>query len=373
MSAAAATVLAVREAIEAILELQDEYTPKKTPAMDRRRELISGVVTQELRNFLETHPSLSPLEWSVQGRNGSGSNAGVPWIRIYDPEKSPSATVGTYIVYLFSQEGASAYLVLMGGTSQWSEARQKFLSRPPAEVAAKVEWARSALAAEDTDGLLTSISLESDFDTPRGYERGAMYAIEYPKGAVPGDAELKEDIVRMARLLQRLYAVEPPLGRSDDIPEVSDVVLAATQAAGNTRKARARGQGFALSQAAKVAIEERAVALVIKHFEQLQYSVDNVGATESYDLVATKDGTPIHVEVKGTTSFGQQVILTFNEVEHHRDVYPHNALAIVHSIVLDRSVEPPVASGGVLVIEQPWAIDQTDLVPISYKYSVGLG
>ncbi len=55
------------------------------------------------------------------------------------------------------------------------------------------------------------------------------------------------------------------------------------------------------------------------------------------------------------------------------DVYPHNALAIVHSIVLDRSVEPPVASGGVLVVEQPWAIDQTDLVPISYKYSTGLG
>ncbi|MBP2211105.1 hypothetical protein JOJ87_001449 [Rhodococcus ruber] len=362
----------MREAIEEILELQDEYSPKKTPAMDRRRELISGVIVPELRDFVQSHPALAPLGWSVQGKNSSGSNSGVPWVRVYSPEKSPSATDGTYIVFLFGQGGRSAYLVLMGGTSQWSEARQKFLRRPPAEVAAKVDWARTALAAEETDDLLTSISLDSDFDTPRGYERGAMYAIEYPKGAIPGDDELKNDVVRMVRLLQRLYEVEPPTGSADDIPEVSDAVLSATQAAGNTRKTKARGQGFALTQDQKIAVEERAVAVATEYFENLYYAVENVGATESFDLVATKGDERLTVEVKGTTSLGQEVVLTRNEVLHHKEAYPNNALVIVRSIVLDRTVEPPAASGGVIGVTHPWAIDDEDLTPVSYRYATGL-
>jgi len=367
-----ATVLAVREAIEEVLELQTKYDHRKTDAMDRRRELISKVIADQVREALDSNPTLSRLGWSVEGSNGKGFNAAVPWVRIFDREQSPSATDGAYVVYLFGGKGASAYLTLMSGTSEWSESRKKFVARPPEEIAARVKWAREALAPEATSDLLTSITLDSKMLQPVGYERGAVYAIEYEKGLVPSDDVLAQDIARMAQLLRRLYAADATPGDAVAAPEVSDAVLAADQSAGNMHKTGRIGQGFALSQDAKVAIELRAVAVATEHFENLGFSVSDVGATESFDLVATRDEVTLSVEVKGTTSLGQEVILTRNEVLHHQQVYPDNALAVVHSIVLDRTVEPPVASGGVLVVRQPWSIDEVDLTPVSYRYSTGL-
>ncbi|MFF0818313.1 MrcB family domain-containing protein [Rhodococcus sp. NPDC003318] len=362
----------MREAIEEVLELQALYDHRKTDAMDRRRELLSKVIAEEVREALDSSTEMSSLGWSVEGSNGKGFNAAVPWVRIFDREKSPSATTGAYVVYLFGGKGASAYLTLMSGTSEWSESRKKFVARPPEEIAAKVKWARETLASEATSDLLTSITLDSKKLQPVGYERGAVYAIEYEHGLVPGDGVLRQDIARMSQLLRRLYAADGTPGALVEAPEVSDAMVAAAQSAGNTRKTQGRGQGFALSQDAKVAIELQAVAIATEHFENLGYVVSDVGATESFDLLAAQDDTTVSVEVKGTTSLGQEVILTRNEVLHHQQVYPDNALAIVHSIVLDRTVEPPVASGGVLVVRHPWAIDEVDLTPVSYRYSTGL-
>jgi hypothetical protein len=44
----------------------------------------------------------------------------------------------------------------------------------------------------------------------------------------------------------------------------------------------------------------------------------------------------------------------------------------VHSIHLDRSADPPLASGGELAVTSPWQMDEVDLTPIAYMYSTGL-
>jgi hypothetical protein len=47
-------------------------------------------------------------------------------------------------------------------------------------------------------------------------------------------------------------------------------------------------------------------------------------------------------------------------------------LAVVHNILLDRSVSPSVASGGRLELVQPWRIEDDALTALSYQYETGL-
>lgn len=154
----------------------------------------------------------------------------------------------------------------------------------------------------------------------------------------------------------------------DLVPEVADAQVLADEAAG--RSPRRAMLSTALE---RKLIEERAIRVATEHLEALGYRVDDVGAYESYDLACHRDEERLYVEVKGTTSHGEAVILTKNEVELHRAAHPANALAIVRRIGLDRSVEPLEAFGGELVLTMPWKIDDEALTPLSYQYSTGLG
>ncbi|HKP44028.1 protein NO VEIN domain-containing protein [Mycobacterium sp.] len=118
-------------------------------------------------------------------------------------------------------------------------------------------------------------------------------------------------------------------------------------------------------------MEEHAVQVATTHFvsEPLGYKVEDVGLRESYDLHATKAGSIVKVEVKGTTSNGSEIVLTRNEIELHRNDHPANALAIVRNIKLHRHADaPPTAGGGELILEMPWTVDDKRLAAIAYRY-----
>lgn len=159
------------------------------------------------------------------------------------------------------------------------------------------------------------------------------------------------------------YAIEDA---PREAPEVLDAEVLADAAAG-----RATRQ-LLMSPAERRAIEVQAVRVVADHFEELGYRVADVGATESYDLDARRGDERVYVEVKGTTTSGDSVILTKNEVALHRSCFPHTALAIVRHITLDRSTEPPTAAGGELVLIHPWSPGDDDLTPLSYSYRVDI-
>jgi hypothetical protein len=127
-----------------------------------------------------------------------------------------------------------------------------------------------------------------------------------------------------------------------------------------------------LTAAENKAIEQRAVELTRAHFDDLNYETKDVGSEESYDIRATKDGQTIKVEVKGTTSDGSDVTLTWNEVELHESEHPYNAFAVVRHITLHRNGDQSTATGGDLVLEMPWKLDPGRLQPIAYRYRTGL-
>lgn len=149
-------------------------------------------------------------------------------------------------------------------------------------------------------------------------------------------------------------------------PEVADAVTAAEKSASRRRS----GQGMRLSHADRAAIEAHSVALACDYLRQKGYTVRDVGAIESYDLDATRSGEHLYVEVKGTTSYGEEIILTKNEVELINTKHPDTMLIVVSNIHLDSNGTLSQASGGTLQATRPWLIEQGHLTPISYRYKI---
>jgi hypothetical protein len=156
-----------------------------------------------------------------------------------------------------------------------------------------------------------------------------------------------------------------PLAGPATPPEIAD----ATDAV----RAIAKGQGFSprLKAADRKAIEMRAMELATAYFASDGYDVDDVSATQPYDLRCTKGTTGVDVEVKGTTTIGEIVLLTPGEVQHALASFPDTALAVVRDIALhDAGTASANATGGTLEVHRPWRPLDTELKPVGYTYTV---
>jgi Domain of unknown function (DUF3883) len=106
------------------------------------------------------------------------------------------------------------------------------------------------------------------------------------------------------------------------------------------------------------------MAAAKKYFRHKGFDVEDVSARRSYDLLCRRGVIECHVEVKGTTTAGEAIVLTNNEVKHACDQRNTCVLFILHSIRL----EGPKASGGKQLVVNPWQLQQTHLTPVSYIY-----
>ncbi|WP_166022694.1 MrcB family domain-containing protein [Streptomyces chilikensis] len=372
----------MNDALARVMDLQLRYTWRATPEMERRGVIVREEIPRALAPHREAMAGTLgvPVERvRIEGADGAGRKSRVPWVRVCDPERSPSAMNGWYVVLLFSGDGARVYLALMQGTTYWTGTELR--SRSSEELTARVNWAHPHVieAAEDRAGMLRRIDLAGG-KLGRSYELGVVVALGYRRDALPGTDAFVDDLLFMTGLLRRVYAAESEATYipGDPVPEVLDAEVSADRAAGRgavgTRPASATrsGQGFLLSAVERRVIEAHSVAMATEHFAAQGWTVEDVGARRPYDLHLTRGDEELHVEVKGTTSLGQAVVLTRAEVEAQRAFAPHNALVVVHSIRLDRSGAEVTAEGGVLHCTSPWVMEQPDLTPISYRYRTDL-
>ena len=150
-------------------------------------------------------------------------------------------------------------------------------------------------------------------------------------------------------------------------PEVGEAEQAVRQAAGRSREAAGRGQGFLLDQHTKLAVEAHAMNLARAHYAALGTVVDTA-LRRSWDYEVTIDDTCWHIEVKGTTGDSSEVLLTPNEVAHAR-TYPFVALFIVSNITVQSGEhDERTTAGGATTLLHPWNIDDGQLQPLGYKY-----
>ena len=133
---------------------------------------------------------------------------------------------------------------------------------------------------------------------------------------------------------------------------------------------RSGGQGYGLNAAERLAVERLAMDKALAFFEAAGYEeVTDVGSVKPYDISMKKAGQEYIVEVKGTTSGGESIFLTKNEVQVHRERHPHNFLFVVSNIKLVRS-DTPIAVHGDEAVTPSWDIKEDALTPVTYSYSV---
>jgi hypothetical protein len=351
--------------------LQPAWSYRRSPEMDERGRLVRDAIPAWLearRPELAAAIGIPTDDLLVKGRDGTGRKTRIPWVRFGSRTFSPSATEGFYVVYLFDARGDAVYLSLNQGTTNLAGGDYK--PKPRHVVRGHAEWGRATVAEwlDRRTGLTPLVLQDRPDGLGRGYEAGDIASVRYAGGAVPNDGGLLADVLSFAEALGVVYEAQGRDPLPFQAPEVELAEEAAAVAAGKRR--RARGAGFSTNAEEIRIVEQHAVDLATAHYEALGWDVDDVGRTQSYDLDVRRPDRRLHVEVKGTTSDGELVTLTDAEVRLHARVPPDNALVVVRRIALDRSVSPPIASGGELREIRPWHIDPARLRPIAHRYTV---
>ena len=161
----------VRETLQEIVTLQKSYDASKTPEMDRRGSLIRRTLPAEIQSISpELRQALGVYgeDAQVEGKDNQGQMSRIPWVRWFSDSRSPSATSGWYVVYLFHPDGSGVSLCLSHGSTEI--VGTGFVNRSDAEVAELMSWATGVLGSEfeaDPD-IRLGISL-GRFDLARGY------------------------------------------------------------------------------------------------------------------------------------------------------------------------------------------------------------
>ena len=128
------------------------------------------------------------------------------------------------------------------------------------------------------------------------------------------------------------------------------------------------GQGFQSDVETRLMIEAYSMKLCQSHYEEQHYEVTDVSANHPYDLLIKKKDEEFYVEVKGTQTKADNIILTKNEVYLSKNSGNRMILFIVHSIEMNKkSVKK--GSGTVKIIK-PWVVNPDMLTPISYTYKM---
>lgn len=200
-----------------VLLLQREWSWRNTLAMQRRGSLIEREVAAWLRELLPELSNLVPPvvdDLRVAAGDGSGRKAEIPWARVYSAARSPSSTIGWYVVYLFSADGERVYLSLNQATTRRSE-DGRLRARPLAELHDRVARARQRLVADlaPRPDLVDDIILAGrPSGLGPGYERGNVAAFVYSIDAIPPDQSLETDLRFLVSVLGKLYSGIPGSG-----------------------------------------------------------------------------------------------------------------------------------------------------------------
>ena len=360
----------LREHLKEVAELQSVFSASNTPQMKLRGEIIRHEIPNDLKEFdvaLAASINIELDDLLIEGRDGTGQKTEIPWVRVASKDRSPSATTDWYVVYLFDTTGKNIYLTVGHGSTEWDGI--DFRPRPPEQLQLSCAWARECLSdlISQDSSLIDEIYLESrrSYLGP-AYEAGTAIARRYEVANLPSDDDLKRDFLFFCRMLEVVYrdsAQTAVPGETD--PVVAEIIEESDSAAG--KRTRGGGQGFRLSGPQRKAIELHAMDLARKEMERLGWTdIRDTSAKKPYDFTCKEDGQPLTVEVKGTTSSGETIILTRGEVEHHIAAVPNNALILVTGILLTGEN----ATNGEVRVVKPWSIDENSLKVISYMFAV---
>ncbi len=359
----------MRESFIEVLDLQPQFSSENTPEMERRGRIIRSEIPEGLRGWRALSKGAAlPFQGriAVHGRDGTGRKTFIPWVRIHSPELSPSAQNGWYVVFLFEPNGGGVSLCISHGSTRFDG--QTYVPRQPAEIAPLLAWARETIGKEAVaDGFTAGVDLQSNSQLGRAYEHTTAYSKRYSRATFPSDQEMKADLARAVGLLGSLYRqLDLGLGPESQPPEIAAAVEVANQVSRPGAPPQGGGQGFGLTTEERKLVEMRAMTVAREWLSDNGFAqVKDTSAKASFDYTAVKGGSEFIIEVKGTTSAGEKILITAAEIAVHRERHPQNILLVISKIeLLDMRKK---AIGGVVDARVGWEIGSALLEPIAYR------
>jgi 5-methylcytosine-specific restriction protein A len=210
--------MGLRETLQRILI---DYPQAKTTSLEGHllAQFIRGDAEIEVFNALgELGEGLL-----VHGSPGQGNWAVVPWIAVFDPAVTTSATRGHYVVYLFHAQQPIVYLSLNQGTTA---VREEFGGRTREVLADRAELMRKRVSEFMQWLPLASIELGSAARLPADYVAGHAMGVEYSLDALPDELALRADlqnVVRAYRALTYRGGVEGEIEAQSDVADEFEI------------------------------------------------------------------------------------------------------------------------------------------------------
>jgi 5-methylcytosine-specific restriction protein A len=210
-------IMPLRETLQRILT---EYPTAKMAALE------GHPLAEFVRGDAETNVSQALGElWKgliIQGSPGQGNWAAVPWISVFDPAITTSATTGYYVVYLFHTSAPVVHLSLNQGTTK---VREEFATRTREILRDRADLMRKRVAEFAQSLTVTTIDLGSDARLPGDYVAGHAIGKTYTLDALPNENELRADlqtIVRAYRALTFRGGTDAEIDSQGDVGEEFD-------------------------------------------------------------------------------------------------------------------------------------------------------
>jgi 5-methylcytosine-specific restriction protein A len=137
----------------------------------------------------------------VEGSAGAGDWAAVPWISVFDPAITTSATQGYYVVYLFHVSEPVVHLSLNQGTTA---VREEFGARAREILQDRADLMRKRVAEFAADLPIKTIELGSSARLPGDYAAGHALGTTYTLSALPDETRLRSDLQAIGRAYRAL-------------------------------------------------------------------------------------------------------------------------------------------------------------------------
>jgi 5-methylcytosine-specific restriction protein A len=159
---------------------------------------------------------LQSPNYVTAGSAGKGRWAETPWVAVFDPFVTTTATEGYYVVYLFRGDGNVAFLSLNQATT---EVRKRVGSRYRHVLEQNALLMRGLLPPSSRTTLGGPIALGGRRPLTQGYEAGNVAAVAYERGGVPNDEELARDLNEMLSLYEGLVSTRDALSEAAQATE----------------------------------------------------------------------------------------------------------------------------------------------------------
>ena len=128
--------------------------------------------------------------------------------------------------------------------------------------------------------------------------------------------------------------------------------------------------GMHISPEIRRAIDVYAMRKAEEYFRSAGYETKDVHKNRPFDLLCSRGSVRLFVEVKGTRSKEEQVILTSGEVKFAKKDPMHMVLYVQRLVRVTYGNGQPVVSGDKRLVKRQWTVDERSLEPLCFTYKL---